>query len=86
MLLLLSDLGGQIFELMADALDPSARLFVLVLVDLPRVEPLSRAPDYGRGDLQIAQQIGARPRRFLQLMPGLQKQLRLFEQALSDGR
>jgi hypothetical protein len=29
------DLHGQIFELMADTLDPSANLFALALVDLP---------------------------------------------------
>jgi len=83
------DLYDQICELMADALDPGSHLFALALVHLPGVEPLTRAPDDGRGDLQIAQQLGARRtsrRRFLQLTPGLQKQLRLFEQALSERR
>jgi hypothetical protein len=84
MLLLLSDLGGQICELMADAFDPSARLFTLALVHLSEARLLSRTPDHGRGDLQIAHQCGARPRCFLQLTPGLQKQLRLFEQAFSQ--
>jgi len=79
------DFYGQLLELIADTLDPSARLFALSCVHLSEVEPLSRTPDHGRHDLQIAQQLGARRagrRRFLQLTPGLQKQLRLFEQAL----
>lgn len=84
MRLFLSDLGGQISELMADALDPSARLLTLALIHLSEVELLSRTPDHGRRDLQIAQQPRARPRRFLHLTPGLQKQLRLFEQAFSQ--
>ena len=51
MLLLLSDLGGQICQLLADALDPAARLFTLALVHLAEVELVSRTPDHGRGDL-----------------------------------
>jgi len=51
LLLLLSDLPGQIFELMADALDPASRLFALVLVHFPGLEPLARAPDHRRHDL-----------------------------------
>ena len=83
MRLFLSDLGGQISELMADALDPAARLLTLALIHLSGVELLSRTPDHRQRDLQIAQQPRARPRRLLHLTPRLQKQLRLFEQAFS---
>ncbi|MGZ5441414.1 MAG: hypothetical protein ACXW5U_03940 [Thermoanaerobaculia bacterium] len=76
----------QIGELLADALDLSARLLALALVHLPLVDPLAGPPQNRRDDLQITQQLRAgrtSRRRFLQLTPGLQKQLRLLEQALS---
>jgi len=57
------DLPGQICQLIADALDPGSCLFALALVHLPELEPLARAPDDGRGDLQFAQQLDARRAR-----------------------
>ena len=60
MLLAPFDLPGQICELMAEPRNPAAHLFVLALVHLPRVEPLPRAPDDRRGDLQIAEQLRVR--------------------------
>lgn len=79
----------QIGELLADTRDLSARLLPLAVVHLPVVDALAGSPQDRRDDLQIAQQLGARRtsrRRLLQFIPGLQKQLRLLEQALSQSR
>lgn len=54
------DLYDQFCELLADVLDPLARLLPLALVHLPLVDPLAGPPEDRRDDLQIAHQLRAR--------------------------